>query len=133
MRQLFYVSASTVTGDKGDLAGILEQSRHNNALEGVTGLLWSDGAHFLQVLEGSPDSVGATFERISRDPRHSHIVVLHDREIEAREFGGWSMVHRRANEPADLYDAKVGRLLASAAPDIRERFIGLIATGEIAR
>lgn len=127
MRQILYVSKSTVPGDKADLAGILNQSRHNNAMDGITGLLWSDGRHFLQVFEGPEDSVAATFERIRRDLRHEEMIVLHDRATEKPEFGGWSMVHRRANEPADAYDFQVRRLLLNASTPIREHFLALIA------
>ena len=132
MRQILYVSTSTVPGDRADLSGILNQSRHNNAVDGISGLLWSDGRHFLQVFEGPEDSVAATLARIERDSRHENIVILQDRQIEAREFGGWSMVHRRANEPADAYDVQVRRLLSRASRPIEAQFLALIATGEIA-
>ncbi|MES2441356.1 MAG: BLUF domain-containing protein [Pseudomonadota bacterium] len=132
MRQILYLSKSTVPGDRADLSGILNQSRHNNAMDGITGLLWSDGRHFLQVFEGPEDSVAATFERIRRDIRHEDLIVLRDRPIEKPEFGGWSMVHRRANEPADAYDFQVRRLLLNASTPVREHFLALIATGEMA-
>ena len=43
MRQILYLSSSTVQGDRGNLPTILEQSCHSNAIDGITGLLWSDG------------------------------------------------------------------------------------------
>ncbi len=132
MRQILYVSTSTVPGDRADLSGILNQSRHNNAMDGVTGLLWSDGRHFLQVFEGPEESVAATFERIRSDPRHEDLIVLQDRSIEAREFGNWSMIHRRANEPANAYDVQVRRLLSNASQPVQQHFLALIATGDVA-
>ncbi|CAN5356566.1 hypothetical protein BH10PSE15_BH10PSE15_10440 [soil metagenome] len=71
----------------------------------------------------------ATFARICADPRHHSIRVLQDRRITAREFGTWSMMHRRAEEPADAYDAAVRRLLRNASETIRTQITGLIATG----
>lgn len=132
MRQILYVSTSTVPGDRADLSGILNQSRHNNAVDGITGLLWSDGTHFLQVIEGPDDSVAATFARIGQDSRHTDITVLLDRQIAVHEFGGWSMVHRRSNEAADAYDAQVRRLLSRASQPVQAQFLALIATGEVA-
>jgi len=132
MRQILYVSTSTVPGDKADLSGILNQSRHNNAVDGISGLLWSDGKHFLQVIEGPDESVATTFARIEQDPRHQDIAIILDRQIEAREFGGWLMVHRRANEAADAYDAQVRRLLSRASQPVQAQFLALIATGEVA-
>ena len=53
-----------------------------------------DGVRYLQVLEGSPDVVQSTFERIAKDPRHFALVVLRDREVPDRSFGGWAMLCR---------------------------------------
>ncbi len=132
MRQILYVSSSTVTGDKADLVGILEQSRHNNAIDGVTGLLWSDGFRFLQVIEGPTASVDSTFERILNDHRHYDLSVQHNIPIHARQFGSWTMAHRRATDPVDAYDARMRRLLTGASDRVRNPFLSLMATGSIA-
>lgn len=129
MRQILYVSLSTVQGDAADLVGILQQSRHNNAIDGITGLLWSDGHCFLQAFEGPRASVGPTFDRIQADTRHHSLKVLSDRRIEKREFGGWNMAHRRADDPPDAFDAQMSRLLSHASEPIRNQFLGLVATG----
>lgn len=126
-RQILYVSFSTVPGDGADLAGILEQSRHNNALDGITGLLWSDGVHFLQVIEGPPESVIAAFVRIQADRRHHRLRLLRDWLVPRPEFGSWTMVHRRAGDPADLYDAKMRRLLLETSASIKQYFLDLVA------
>ncbi|WP_242182521.1 BLUF domain-containing protein [Sphingomonas sp. CARO-RG-8B-R24-01] len=126
-QQILYVSVSTVPGDGADLAGILEQSRHNNALDGITGLLWSDGMHFLQVIEGSPEGVTAAFARIRADGRHHHLRLLRDCMIPLREFGSWTMVHRRAADSPDLYDARMRRLLSETSQPIKQHFMMLIA------
>lgn len=78
MRQFVYVSLSSVPGDGADLSAILNQSRHNNAIDGITGLLWSDGKSFLQAIEGPFVSVEDCFERIKRDTRHYYLTVLSD-------------------------------------------------------
>lgn len=130
LRQLLYVSSSTLPGNSADIDSILEQSRHNNAIDGVTGVLWSDGTHFLQVLEGADDSVGATFGRILSDHRHSAIVVLRDEAVTARQFGGWSMVLRQAGDAADALDSRMRRLVETVAEPARGRILALIATGE---
>ncbi|HXH16795.1 MAG TPA: BLUF domain-containing protein [Sphingomonas sp.] len=128
MRQILYMSSSTVVGDKADLVGILEQSRHNNAIDGVTGLLWSDGVRFMQVIEGPTASVDSTFERILNDHRHHDLSLLHAVPVQKREFGGWSMAHRRVNDPVDAYDARMRRLLTGASDNVRNPFLALMAT-----
>lgn len=127
MRQIVYVSLSSVPGDGADLSGILNQSRHNNAIDGITGLLWSDGRRFLQAIEGPHASIDACFERIKRDTRHYHIEVLSDRRITSHEFGTWNMVHRRKNEGASTYDAQIRRLLYQVSPEVRAHFTALVA------
>ncbi len=131
MRQIFYMSLSSVPGDGADLSGILNQSRHNNAIDCITGFLWSDGKRFLQALEGPRVSVEACFERIKRDTRHYYLTVLSDQRITSHEFGTWNMVHRRAREEASLYDAQVRRLLHQASDGVRAHFMALINTTPI--
>ncbi|MEG3084346.1 BLUF domain-containing protein [Sphingomonas sp. PB2P12] len=126
--KIVYVSLSSVRGDGADLASILNQSRHNNAIDGITGLLWSDGKSFLQAIEGPRVSVEACFERIKRDTRHYYLTVLSDRRITTPEFGTWNMIHRRANEEASLYDAQVRRLLHQASDGVRGHFTALLGT-----
>ncbi|WP_010187435.1 BLUF domain-containing protein [Sphingomonas sp. PAMC 26605] len=132
MRQILYVSLSTLAGDTADLASILEQSRHNNALDGITGLLWSDGRSFMQVLEGPRVSVMATFARILADPRHHSLIVLQERRIRGNEFGGWTMAHRRASDAADAYDDRMQRVLVNTSEGVRTHFLTLVSTGHVA-
>lgn len=127
VRRILYVSVGTAPGAAADLSEILHQSRHNNALDGITGLLWSDGIRFVQAIEGPAASVTATFERIRADPRHHAIVVLQDEMIAARDFGGWTMEHRRASDSADGADAHMARVLVNASDAIRDQFLNLIA------
>jgi hypothetical protein len=127
LRQLMYVSSSSPRGTKIAVEPILEQSRHNNAIDGISGLLWTDGVRFLQVLEGDREAVSATFARIAKDPRHHAIVTLSDREIENREFGSWSMAHRRTGDTPDEFDDRIEQALRNCSAEVRGTFQGLIA------
>ena len=125
LRQLLYVSVATEPTPRMAEA-IFEQSRHNNAIDGVTGLLYTDGFRFMQVLEGSPESIEATFGRIRRDPRHRDLIVLQDGEQEERTFGYWSMASRDAKVPADAFDDRMKLILRTAEPAVRDRFLDLV-------
>ena len=127
MRQILYVSRSTVAERDTDLDGIVETSRHNNALEGITGLLWSDGRRFLQVFEGPEDSVAATLERIVEDSRHEDIRILHDITTDGRQFGGWTMARRSRWDSPDAFDDKIRRALSRTSPEVRDAFLDLVA------
>lgn len=70
---------------------LLHHARHANAIDGISGLLWSDGSTFVQTLEGPPDSVADTFARIGADVRHHEVEVLTDEPTRERCFGTWYM------------------------------------------
>lgn len=91
MRRIIYISRSLVDGDPDAIAGIVAGSVAWNTTAGITGMLWSDGASFAQVIEGASDQIELTMERIRRDPSHTDITVLLDRSILSRQFGNWSM------------------------------------------
>lgn len=102
-------------------------SRRNNDGAGVTGLLYTDGMRFLQVLEGEQKAVSTTFERIQIDPRHHALVVLSDREIDERQFGKWAMAYQMRTDSDETLNVKLGRMLADAPAHIRQTFVGLVA------
>ncbi|MFD1034827.1 BLUF domain-containing protein [Sphingomonas hankookensis] len=119
-RQLFYTSRSM---PGVDVDHILQQSRHNNAVDGITGLLWHDGTHFLQVIEGPDSSVAETYARIANDPRHSELTILSDRPVEKREFGYWSMERAtRSLNDGEAVLARIERRLAGAPEALRAAF-----------
>jgi len=88
-----YASRAAATVDVEALATILRQSKENNLLAGVTGVLCfcSNARVFLQVLEGGRGAVSAVYNRIAQDPRHGEVVLLSYEEIGERSFASWSM------------------------------------------
>lgn len=131
MKQILYASVSARDdGQPADVTSILEQSRHNNALDGITGLLWTDNHRFLQVIEGGDEAVDTCYARIRGDSRHRAIVTIAERAIEQREFGYWAMAHKTADALADVHDQRVRRMMANAAEEIRAPFLELVSTRE---
>lgn len=88
---LAYASNATVPFTAKALLDLLAVSRRNNEQSDVTGMLLYRGGNFLQALEGPPDAVRATIQRISNDPRHSSIDVLLEEAAPERIFADWSM------------------------------------------
>ncbi len=93
--QLIYRSRSLLHGPQAEInAGvgeILEISRRNNPLHGVTGVLFFDGFNFVQTLEGPPRAIEALYGNISRDSRHENIVLLDHAVVGERCFEAWAM------------------------------------------
>ena len=125
-RQLIYISDSRPDGKRIALEPIYDRSRHNNAIDNISGLLVSDGYRFVQVLEGSDEAVSATMDRISADPRHHRIRILKDEPVLAREFGDWAMADRWQGESAAEFDERLRRLLAAAGPETQAAFARLL-------
>ena len=127
--RLVYCSRNTIPANQGDraaeIADILTASRTNNARHGVTGaLLYSEGC-FAQVLEGDLGAVQRTFERIQRDRRHGHVIVLEARRAEARIFGLWDMALAESTEPAKT-GAILGQALAEPNDDAGTSVVALL-------
>lgn len=78
IHRFLYVSRLAGTTPTSAVGLILRQSRDRNQADGVGGALVFDGERFCQLLEGSPEVVGALAARIERDPRHRSFHVLHD-------------------------------------------------------
>jgi Sensors of blue-light using FAD len=89
--RLLYASRAAKALNAKTVASILVECQRNNPRRGITGVLCYSDEVFLQVLEGSRDSVCDTFNSIVRDARHETVRLLSFEEISERRFGGWSM------------------------------------------
>ena len=80
-------------GREGDteIQAILDVARIRNAELAITGVLYCDGAYFVQLLEGRADAVEAVFASILADERHHDVRVVERGPAERRWFTGWHM------------------------------------------
>jgi hypothetical protein len=102
LRRVVYISRSLIGADPDGVAAILSSSIRRNAEVAVTGMLWVGSNDFAQVIEGDPDNVGRTMDRIRADRRHTDIEVLLDRPVLSRQFGSWSM-QRASDDDASAH------------------------------
>lgn len=92
MHSLLYISSSSTLLSNEVIFDILNVSRVNNLLLGITGLLLYHQGSFLQVIEGEKEAVHELFfNKISFDIRHKDIIKLLDDDIRERNFSDWSM------------------------------------------
>lgn len=88
----------------------METSRRNNEENGVTGLLMYEDGNFMQALEGPPERVTATMERIHSDSRHRDVRVIVDFLHAERAFPQWDMgFELRAGPAKDRNNGSFGR------------------------
>lgn len=88
--QIIYVS-NLVNGAEEHLEPIHMSAVKHNKINGVTGMLLYTKGRFMQVLEGSPEAVRVTYQRIALDNRHSNLQLMAEEYIAARHFAKWSM------------------------------------------
>lgn len=124
LRTLTYTSLAALDLTADDIEAIHRSAREHNALDGITGLLIFNGTHFLQIVEGAPDTLDDLIDRLRRDPRHNGIEVRDDRGIAERSFGDWSMELVRVS--ASYFEARdtvTNRLPGDIAEPVRDRII----------
>ncbi len=97
---VIYVSIANEPFSGADLVELLNVSRRNNELSGITGMLLYKERRFPQILEGDEHAVRQTYERILRDLRHRDAVTLLEGERSEREFEEWSMAFKHLDDGA---------------------------------
>lgn len=104
--ELAYISSSVQTMKEAELNAMLEAARNNNHNQALTGMLLYADNTFLQVLEGEQRQVEHLFEKIRTDPRHIHVMLIHQGPIDRRHFPDWKMGYRRLQ--SGDFERKVG-------------------------
>jgi len=91
--RLIYVSKA-VNPQTGALTeSILRTARAWNTQNDITGVLCEGQGVFLQALECESGKVTRLYARISADPRHKDLELIHCESITERRYGDWSMAH----------------------------------------
>ena len=118
MRQVVYTSVSNTASGRAsdDCQAIMRVASARNGIDGITGLLYTEGSAFLQVIEGPEESVADLLASLYADPRHRDLLILVDCIVDDREFGDWMMVHRDRRETVDDFDRRLRRILLGVSP-----------------
>ncbi|WP_300974252.1 BLUF domain-containing protein [Sphingomonas sp. LHG3406-1] len=126
-KRLAYTSLAALDLSVDQLFDIGQTARDLNALDGVTGLLLFNGTHFLQWVEGAPETVDELMERLRRDQRHSAVEVRETQLANDRLFPDWSMkLVRVRSELIHAHDDVLQALPAGLPDSIRERIAGMV-------
>lgn len=120
--QLIYISTARGEVSTADCNALLTTARLRNRRNEISGLLMFNGKRFLQVLEGEETQVRTVFGRIKNNPRHIGIVVLTEKQVEAREFGAWAMAFDDGSASDVTLRQKVTALLEGTGPSTRALF-----------
>ena len=108
IKQLVYISKATVPFTSASLKELTELANNNNEKLNVTGCMAYASGYFLQLLEGSDETVDSLYRKIEKDSRHKGTKLLLEARIDAdkRLFDKWFMtsftVDTRADFPEEL-------------------------------
>ncbi|WP_334056202.1 BLUF domain-containing protein [Polaribacter sp. P097] len=89
--QLSYYSEAVEGITKKDLTAVLEASKRNNKLQGISGCLIYYKASFYQILEGPKTEILNLIEIIKTDKRNKNVNVIFEGVKSGRTFGEWNM------------------------------------------
>ena len=92
VRLIYYSSVGNIKS-MADIQEILDKSQKNNAAKSISGMLYFDDNYFIQVLEGDRKLLSELMFKISKDERHTNIVIVNMTEISQRMFSKWSMMN----------------------------------------
>ena len=103
MNHIIYISRATKVFNREELIALLKESRYNNSVNEITGMLLYLNGKFIQVLEGSAEAVQNTFATIAKDKRHQMVIKVLEGNSPTRIFSDWQMGFRLVtNEDLDL-------------------------------
>ena len=89
--RLIYVSKAVDAQTRTLTDSILRKAHNWNTQNDITGVLCEGQGVFLQALEGERGTVTRLYARISADPRHKDLELIHCESITRRRYGEWSM------------------------------------------
>jgi len=89
--QIIYISNAAFSFSEKDLEELLVQSRDYNNSKKITGLLIYHHESFVQLIEGPKKEISKLYSKIENDSRHYSLTIVHEEQIEKKEFSNWSM------------------------------------------
>lgn len=89
--RLIYVSKAVEPQSSTLIDSVLRKAHAWNTENDITGVLCEGQGVYLQALEGERGKVTRLYSRISADPRHTDLELIHCECITERRYGEWSM------------------------------------------
>lgn len=121
--EILYVSTIADDALPGVVRDIAASARIFNEAHDISGLLIFDGMHFCQQLEGNQKQVFALLDRITRDPRHTQVEVLHHAALAGRRFKRFSLGYTHVDD-ADV----LGHIEQLDGQQAMDAFMALLST-----
>ncbi|MBC7788232.1 MAG: BLUF domain-containing protein [Methylophilaceae bacterium] len=103
-----YVHMSELANDISpkDFSQIISHSRANHLLKKISGILFYDGAHFFQYLEGHYDNILEVISEIEASNQQHNIKTLYKSKVilDHRRFNSWKLGYVDSANSASIFE-----------------------------
>lgn len=112
LKYLLYKSKALIDETSPEHNAILRSCQSNNGASGVSGFLHREDGFFLQYLEGPDDALDQTFDRITKDSRHTDVETIATAPLAKQHLPDWQMGFVAGDQLSlrDLLDVSEGEL-----------------------
>lgn len=93
-----YISSQSRTMSKKSIEDFLFQVREKNKHLAITGILLLIQGKFVQYIEGPAEEIDKVYDSISKDKRHTEMILLDSGSLEKRQFTDWSMAYKEVSD-----------------------------------
>jgi len=93
-----YISSQSRTMSKKSVEDFLFQVREKNKHLAITGILLLIQGKFVQYIEGPAEEIDKVYDSISKDKRHTEMILLDSGPLEKRQFTDWSMAYKEVSD-----------------------------------
>jgi len=93
-----YISSQSRTMSKKSIEDFLFQVREKNKHLAITGILLLIQGKFVQYIEGPAEEIDKVYDSISKDKRHTEMILLDSGPLEKRQFTDWSMAYKEVSD-----------------------------------
>lgn len=106
LKRIKYISRASQPMSQPQIQKIRDVSVSNNVREQITGILIEAEGIFFQVMEGPGEAVDRLYERITKDDRHTEMLLLSSiDDLPSRMFPDWAMKTVQLDETDGRTDA----------------------------
>ncbi|MBZ9779653.1 BLUF domain-containing protein [Psychroflexus sp. CAK8W] len=93
-----YISSQSRIMTKQSIEDFLFQVRDKNKRLAITGILLLIQGKFVQYIEGPAEEIDKVYESISKDKRHTEMIMLDSGSLTERQFKDWSMAYKEVDD-----------------------------------
>lgn len=103
---------------KKSIEDFLFQVREKNKSLTITGILLLIQGKFVQYIEGPAEEIDKVYNSISKDKRHTDMILLDSGNLKKRQFKDWSMAYK------EVGDKQIKDIIGKEELDLEDMFLG---------